>query len=128
MVSLPVPIIIPIAPDRGLIYDRNGVLLAENRQVNALVATPSKSDDIKKAYDEINGMLGLGLDENDKPWLTPEKADYLSLNGVWKFKFVPEPSQRPGKEDFYADNADTDGWDEIEVPSCWEMKGYDLYF
>ena len=62
----------------------------------------------------------------EKPWLTPEKADYLSLNGVWKFKFVPEPSQRPGKEDFYADNADTDGWDEIEVPSCWEMKGYDL--
>ncbi len=58
--------IVPIAPDRGLIYDRNGVLLAENRQVNALVATPSKSDDIKKAYDEINGMLGLGLDENDK--------------------------------------------------------------
>ena len=62
----------------------------------------------------------------EKPWLTPEKAEYLSLNGVWKFKFVPEPSQRPGKEDFYADNADTDGWDEIEVPSCWEMKGYDL--
>lgn len=34
--------IVPIAPDRGLIYDRNGVLLAENRQVNALVSDALK--------------------------------------------------------------------------------------
>ena len=62
----------------------------------------------------------------EKPWLTPEKADYLSLNGTWKFNFVPEPSQRPGKETFWADDADVSAWDNIDVPSCWEMKGYDL--
>ena len=27
----------------------------------------------------------------NKAWLTPEKADYLSLNGTWKFNLVPEP-------------------------------------
>ena len=62
----------------------------------------------------------------DKAWLTPEKADYLSLNGVWKFNLVPEPSVRPGEEDFWGNDADVSAWDNIEVPSCWEMKGYDL--
>ena len=62
----------------------------------------------------------------DKAWLTPEKADYLSLNGTWKFNLVPEPSVRPGKDDFWSDGADVSAWDNIEVPSCWEMKGYDL--
>ena len=60
------------------------------------------------------------------PWLTPEKADYLSLNGTWKFNFVPEPSVRPGEDDFWGNDADVSAWDNIEVPSCWEMKGYDL--
>ncbi len=61
-----------------------------------------------------------------KAWLTPEKADYLSLNGTWKFNLVPEPSVRPGEDDFWGNDADVSAWDNIEVPSCWEMKGYDL--
>ena len=61
----------------------------------------------------------------DKAWLTPEKADYLTLNGLWKFKFVSEPSLRPGEKDFFGDKADVSKWDTISVPSCWEMKGYD---
>ncbi len=60
------------------------------------------------------------------PWLTPEKADYLSLNGTWKFNFVKDPSARPKEEAFWGDNADVSAWDDIDVPSCWEMKGYDL--
>ncbi len=62
----------------------------------------------------------------EKPWLTPVNADYLSLNGTWKFNLVPEPSQRPGEETFWGNGADVSAWDDIEVPSCWEMKGYDL--
>ncbi len=60
------------------------------------------------------------------PWLTPEKADYLSLNGTWKFNFVKDPSARPKKDTFWGDDADVSAWDDIDVPSCWEMKGYDL--
>ena len=62
----------------------------------------------------------------NKAWLTPEKADYLSLNGTWKFNLVPEPSVRPGEDDFWGNDADVSAWDNIDVPSCWEMKGYDL--
>ena len=59
-----------------------------------------------------------------KPWLTPEKASFLSLNGVWKFFFVSDAKNRPGSI-FYGDKADVSEWDDMEVPSCWEMKGYD---
>ena len=60
----------------------------------------------------------------EKPWITPTKASFLSLNGVWKFFFVDNTDDRPGSI-FYADDADVSRWDNIEVPSCWEMKGYD---
>ncbi|MBQ2877371.1 MAG: beta-galactosidase, partial [Bacteroidaceae bacterium] len=62
----------------------------------------------------------------EKPWLTPEKSDYLSLNGVWKFNLVPDPLSRPREKDFWGNDADVSAWDDIDVPSCWEMKGYDL--
>ena len=61
----------------------------------------------------------------EKPWLTPEKAQFLSLNGTWKFFFVSNTDERPGKMAFFGNDADVTGWDDIEVPSCWEMKGYD---
>ena len=60
----------------------------------------------------------------EKPWITPTKASFLSLNGIWKFFFVDNTDDRPGSI-FYADDADVSRWDNIEVPSCWEMKGYD---
>lgn len=59
-----------------------------------------------------------------KPWNVPSKAQYLSLNGIWNFKFVSSPEERP-LEDFYGDDVDASKWDTISVPSCWEMKGYD---
>ena len=61
----------------------------------------------------------------EKPWLTPAKAQFLSLNGTWKFFFVSNTDARTGKSAFFGNDADVSGWDDIEVPSCWEMKGYD---
>jgi beta-galactosidase len=50
--------------------------------------------------------------------------NYLSLDGTWKFHWVKTPDERPYW--FFKDDYDTRGWDEIEVPSNWEMKGYDV--
>lgn len=61
----------------------------------------------------------------ERPWMSPERADYQSLNGVWKFHLVNSPEERPGETDFYGDGADVSAWDTIGVPSCWEMRGYD---
>lgn len=45
------------------------------------------------------------------------------LNGLWDFKFYPRPSEMP-------DVLDTDAvtFDIIDVPSCWQFRGYDRPF
>ena len=59
-----------------------------------------------------------------KPWLKPQSTRFMTLNGTWKINFVKDPSERPGEETFYGNDADVTGWDEIPVPSCVEMYGY----
>ncbi|MFC1746900.1 glycoside hydrolase family 2 TIM barrel-domain containing protein [Candidatus Neomarinimicrobiota bacterium] len=49
-------------------------------------------------------------------------AFYQSLDGSWKFHWVPKPADRPA--DFYRLDYDISGWDEIDVPSNWERQGY----
>ncbi|MBE0677104.1 MAG: DUF4981 domain-containing protein [Bacteroidales bacterium] len=50
--------------------------------------------------------------------------NYISLDGIWKFHWVKTPAERPYW--FFKDDYDTRGWADIEVPSNWEMKGYDV--
>jgi len=45
----------------------------------------------------------------------------MSLNGEWDFFFALKPDDAP--KDFYKTRVS--GWKKIEVPSNWEMKGYD---
>ncbi|AVV85666.1 penicillin-binding protein [Shewanella putrefaciens] len=40
--------VVPIAPSRGLIYDRNGILLAENQPFYSLDLIPKKSQKCKR--------------------------------------------------------------------------------
>ena len=62
------------------------------------------------------------------PWLDPNGARFMSLNGVWKLNYVESTSERPGEE-FWGDGADVSKWNDIEVPSCLEMNGYgDPYY
>lgn len=48
---------------------------------------------------------------------------YQTLNGTWKFRYVP--SVRLADDRFYEEGADASGWDELVVPSCWQTNGYD---
>lgn len=59
----------------------------------------------------------------DTPWTQPKTSRRLSLNGQWRFNLVSQPSERP--TDFYKEGFDDSAWDHIEVPSNWEMHGYD---
>ena len=63
-------------------------------------------------------------DRYHRPWLDAKNAEVLSLNGIWNLNYVDSPAQRPGKDDFWGDQADVSNWDTITVPSCLEMKGY----
>ncbi|NOU52556.1 penicillin-binding protein 2 [Pseudoalteromonas sp. JBTF-M23] len=51
--------VIPVAPNRGLIYDRNGVLLAENRPVYNLEVVPEEVENLDKSLLEISQLLAI---------------------------------------------------------------------
>ncbi len=49
-------------------------------------------------------------------------SDYhASLNGTWKFRWVTEPSKVPAR--FFADDFNASAWDDIDVPSAWQVYG-----
>jgi len=64
------------------------------------------------------------FDEVDKLGEEPWASELIrSLNGPWKFHLSQNPGERP--TEFYRDDFDSHAWDQIPVPSNWEMEGYD---
>ena len=68
-----------------------------------------------------------------EPWQQPDetKAEYINLNGTWKFKYVPGTSPKfwgssssPGASEFQAKDFNDSDWDDIRVPLSWEMANY----
>ena len=49
---------------------------------------------------------------------------YSSLNGTWKFNWVKDPANRPS--DFFLPEFNVSSWDDIPVPSNWELEGYGI--
>ncbi len=49
---------------------------------------------------------------------------YKSLNGDWKFYWVPKPDDAPA--DFFEPDFNDSGWKQIPVPSNWELLGYGI--
>ena len=58
--------LLPVAPNRGLIYDRNGVLLADNKPVYSLEVIPEQVDDIQKSLKEISQLLDISQEKQNK--------------------------------------------------------------
>ena len=51
--------IVPIVPNRGLILDRNGIVLASNYSAYTLEITPSKTKGIERTLDELAEVLDI---------------------------------------------------------------------
>ena len=66
-------------------------------------------------FDNAEGVM-----END--W--KKYPYYQSLNGTWKFHWVNNPADRP--EEFYKPEFNANDWDNIPVPSNWELEGYGI--
>ncbi|HXC37095.1 MAG TPA: glycoside hydrolase family 2 TIM barrel-domain containing protein, partial [Candidatus Acidoferrales bacterium] len=49
---------------------------------------------------------------------------FLSLNGTWRFHWVPSPDLRPAN--FFQTDFDDSNWTNIEVPSCVELQGHGI--
>ena len=95
---------LPIEADRGLILDRNGVVLADNLTTTSLVLIPNQIKDKEKATKELAKILGVSYDEMKNhvykktsiervhpegrrlPYETAEKISNLKLDGVYLVK------------------------------------------
>ena len=55
--------VLPIAPERGLIYDRNGVVLADNKPSFNLTMTRERAGDSARVLDALAQILGLGEED-----------------------------------------------------------------
>jgi beta-galactosidase len=81
----------------------------ENPLVNGINRLPAHST-----------MYSFDNEDDAKTYDRSKSSRILSLNGIWDFYFSPVPEQAP--EDFYKSRVK--GWDKINVPSNWELKGY----
>ena len=88
-------------------------MFAENKERGVATYMP---------YDNVKKMLA-DKEYYATPWTEPVNNRYMTLNGTWKFNLVSEPELRP--LDFFEPGFDASGWDELPVPSNWEMYGYD---
>ena len=71
--------ILPVAPNRGLIYDRNGVLLADNKPVYSLEVIAEDVDNIKASIIEVSKLLNI----------TPERQSKFFKSMKQKRRFKP---------------------------------------
>lgn len=58
--------LVPIVPKRGLIFDRNGILLAENQPTFSLDIIPERAVDIQKTLDKIDAIIPLTPQERSQ--------------------------------------------------------------
>ena len=49
-------------------------------------------------------------------------ANYMTLNGTWKFLWVENADARP--TDFWKTTYDDGSWGTMQVPGMWELNGY----
>ena len=52
--------VLPVVPNRGLILDRNGVVVANNYSAYTLELTPSKIDDLEATIDALSRVVDIG--------------------------------------------------------------------
>lgn len=93
--------IVPIAPNRGLIYDRNGVLLAENRPIFNLEIIPEQVKDLDKTIAELQKIVAITPDRieqfkkelrqtrrfNSVPLLTQLTPEQVAKFSVHQYKY-----------------------------------------
>lgn len=72
--------LIPIEPNRGLIYDRNGVLLAENVPIFNLEITPDKVPNLKQTIEKLDKIIPITPDDLKR--FHKELKDHRSFQAV----------------------------------------------
>lgn len=97
--------LVPIVPNRGLILDKNGVVMAHNFFVYTLEITPSKIDDLEATIAEVSKLVEISkLDRKRFNKLRHESRNFESvpirthLNEVEAASFAVNHYRFPGVE------------------------------
>ena len=61
-------------------------------------------------------------DHAAKKGIKENSANFMTLNGTWKFNWVKDADSRP--TDFWKVGFNDKGWNDIPVPGVWELHGY----
>jgi beta-galactosidase len=71
-------------------------------------------------------VIGINKEKTHATFYLPSEKksnpQIVSLNGMWKFKWSPDPASRP--VDFYKTGYSVADWKNILVPGNWEMQGF----
>lgn len=82
--------VVPVVPTRGMIYDRNHVVLADNVPVYHLVMFPNRQYDTKTTINDLNELLNLELNENEIAHLISESKTRKRFSGIEISNFLSE--------------------------------------
>lgn len=66
-------------------------------------------------------MFHFATQEQARNVLPEASTFHQTLDGTWKFHWVPSPDKRP--VDFSKPDFDVSAWDDIVVPGCWNVQG-----
>ncbi|MFX0098432.1 MAG: glycoside hydrolase family 2 TIM barrel-domain containing protein [Candidatus Hodarchaeota archaeon] len=91
----------------------NSEMIGQNKEPAHATLIPYP--DIESAQEKPN------YTEHERNYNSPY---YQTLDGNWKFHWVNKPADRPA--DFYKVDYDVKGWDDIPVPSNWQLQGYGI--
>lgn len=83
----------------------------ENPHVNGINRLPARATSI--SYANLENAIGVDHISSER---------YQSLSGTWDFFFLPTDENVP--EDFFKPSFRKDNWEQIPVPSNWEMHGF----
>ena len=97
--------LVPIVPNRGLILDRNGVVLAHNFFVYTLEITPSKIDNLEETISQISQLVEVSSQDRKRFKKFREQSHSFEsvpirthLNEVEAAKFAVNHYRFPGVE------------------------------
>ncbi|MCQ2471129.1 MAG: DUF4981 domain-containing protein [Clostridia bacterium] len=82
-----------------------------------------ENSEIFKINKEDGHVIAIPYDDISAAVKKEESPYKMTLNGMWKFHWQ-RGIKKGLPKGFYDDDFNTDSWDDIEVPSIWQLKGY----
>ena len=99
----------------GLLFSQPAATLAQERWQDPAVFDINREPPHATYVPFANRGTAIAGDALASPY-------YLSLNGSWKYNWVKIPADRP--RSFFNADFDDGSWEEIRVPSNWQLEGY----